>query len=75
MIENLLQSFLSILYFYIKKYDLQVKLDNCAYKFVNKQLKDILMNILQMLYYHRVDISEGINLTKNNSSKECMICH
>ena len=54
---------------------MQVKLDNCAYKIVNKQLKDILMNILQMLYYDRVDISEGIDLTKNNSSKECMICH
>ena len=75
MIENLLQSFLSILYFYIKEYDLQVKLDSCACKIVNKQLKDILMNILQMLYYDRVDISEGIDLTKNSSSKECMICH
>ena len=28
-----------------------------------------------MLYYNRVDISEGINPTKSNRSKECMICH
>ena len=28
-----------------------------------------------MLYYDRTDISEGINLAKSNSSKECMICH
>ena len=28
-----------------------------------------------MLYYYRIDISEGINLAKSNNSKECMICH
>ena len=28
-----------------------------------------------MLYYDRNDISEGIDLAKNNISKECMICH
>ena len=28
-----------------------------------------------MLYYDRIDISEGIDLVKSNSSKECMICH
>ena len=28
-----------------------------------------------MLYYNRIDISEGIDLTKSNKSKECMICH
>ena len=28
-----------------------------------------------MLYYDRIDISERIDLTKNNRSKECMICH
>ena len=28
-----------------------------------------------MLYYDRIDISEKIDLTKSNSSKECMICH
>ena len=28
-----------------------------------------------MLYYDRIDISEGIDPTKCNNSKECMICH
>ena len=28
-----------------------------------------------MLYYDRIDLSEGINPTKSNNSKECMICH
>ena len=28
-----------------------------------------------MLYYDRTDITEGIDLIKNNNSKECMICH
>ena len=28
-----------------------------------------------MLYYDRIDIREGIDPTKNNKSRECMICH
>ena len=28
-----------------------------------------------MLYYDRINISEGIVLTKSDNSKECMICH
>ena len=28
-----------------------------------------------MLFYDRIDISEGIDLAKSNNSKECMICH
>ena len=28
-----------------------------------------------MLHYNRIDISEGIDLMKNNNSKESMICH
>ena len=28
-----------------------------------------------MLYYNRIDISKGIDPTKSNRSKECMICH
>ena len=28
-----------------------------------------------MLYYVRINLSEGIDLTKINKSKECMICH
>ena len=28
-----------------------------------------------MLYYDRIDISEGIDPTKSNKTRECMICH
>ena len=28
-----------------------------------------------MLYYDRIDTSEGIDPAKSNSSKEYMICH
>ena len=28
-----------------------------------------------MLYYDRIDISEGIDVNKTNASKECDICH
>ena len=28
-----------------------------------------------MLYYDRNDISEGIDSTESNKSRECMICH
>ena len=28
-----------------------------------------------MLYYDRIDISGGIDVTKNNNSKRCMVCH
>ena len=28
-----------------------------------------------MFYYNRIDLSEGIEVTKSNNSKECMICH
>ena len=28
-----------------------------------------------MLYYDRIDISEGTDLAKSNNSKGCMICH
>ena len=28
-----------------------------------------------MLHDHRNDISEGIDPTKSNNSKECIICH
>ena len=27
------------------------------------------------MYYDRTDLSEGINVAKKNSSKECRICH
>ena len=28
-----------------------------------------------MLEYNRIDISEGIDISKTNASKECHICH
>ena len=28
-----------------------------------------------MLYYDRIDVSEGIYINKTNASKECDICH
>ena len=28
-----------------------------------------------MLYYHEIDISEGIDVSKTVASKECDICH
>ena len=31
--------------------------------------------ILQMLYFDRINVSEGINVNKANAPKECDICH
>ena len=31
--------------------------------------------ILEMLYYDRIDISEGIGVDTTSASKECYICH
>ena len=28
-----------------------------------------------MLYYDKIDISEGIDRTKSNKSRDCLICH
>ena len=28
-----------------------------------------------MLYYGRIDVSEGIDVNKTSESKECDICH
>ena len=28
-----------------------------------------------MLYYDRIDISEGIDISKTSESKDCDICH
>ena len=27
-----------------------------------------------MLHYHRIDLSEGIDISKSNNSKECIVC-
>ena len=28
-----------------------------------------------MLYYDRIDVSEGIDVNKTSASKECDVCH
>ena len=33
------------------------------------------MNNLNMLYFNRIDVSEGIGVNKTSESKECNICH
>ena len=33
------------------------------------------MNNIKMLYYDRMDDSEGIDVNKTSASKECDICH
>ena len=61
---------------YKNKYYQQIYLDNCAYKIENKQMADYLDDnifedqILEMLYYKKIDTSEGIDPTKSNRSKE-----
>ena len=33
------------------------------------------MNNIKMLYYDKIDVSEGIDVNKTSESKECHICH
>ena len=33
------------------------------------------MNNIKMLYYDRIDVSEGIDVNKTSKSKECNIFH
>ena len=30
---------------------------------------------IKMLYYYRIDVSEGIDVNKTSASKECDFCH
>ena len=30
---------------------------------------------MKMLYYDRIDVSEGTDVNKTSASKECDICH
>ena len=48
------------------KYYPQVFLDECLYK---------LYNNIKMLYFNRIDLSEGNDVNKTSASKECDICH
>ena len=34
-----------------------------------------MINNIKMLYYDRIEVSEGINVNKISESKECDICH
>ena len=33
------------------------------------------MNNIEILYYDRIDVSDGIGIIKTSESKECDICH
>ena len=33
------------------------------------------IQIIQMLYYDKIDVSEGIDVNKTSASKECNVCH
>ena len=33
------------------------------------------MNNVKMLFFDRIDVSEGINFNKKSTPKECDICH
>ena len=33
------------------------------------------MKTIKILYYNRIDVSEGIDVNKTSESKECDICH
>ena len=48
------------------KYYLQVFLDECLYNLINNK---------KMLYYDRIELSEGIDVDKTSASKECDVCH
>ena len=30
---------------------------------------------MKVLYYDKIDVSEGIDINKTNASKECDVCH
>ena len=32
-------------------------------------------NYVDMLYYNKIYVSEGIDINKSNKSKECVICN
>ena len=33
------------------------------------------IQIIQMLYYDKIDFSEGTDVNKTSASKECNVCH
>ena len=55
----------------LKLVDLFLKMVN----FIHKFFQMTLCRKYKMLEYHRIDISEGIDINKTSASKECDICH
>ena len=55
------------------------KVFNFSQKYVRAVLKCFLKNIhiynIKILYYDRIDVSEGIDVDKTSASKECTIFH
>ena len=50
----------------------------CTFTFIGIRKKIVLINCIinvKMSEYGRVNISEGIDISKINASKECDICH
>ena len=38
-------------------------------------LENVEINGIDILYYDRIEIAEGIDINKKKASKECIICH
>ena len=38
-------------------------------------LENVEVNSIDILYYDRIEVSEGININNSSASKECIICH
>ena len=44
-------------------------------KIATSFLRRMFIRIMKMLYYDRIDVSEGNDVNKASASKECDICH
>ena len=44
-------------------------------KIATSFLRRMFIRIMKMLYYDRIDVSEGTDVNKASASKECDICH
>ena len=38
-------------------------------------LENVEINSIDILYYARTEVSEGININNKSAAKECIICH
>ena len=72
--ESLTVISIDFLLVYENKYYLQVYLDNCDYKIVNKQMTNYLdENAFKCCIAIEIDIGEEMDLARSRNSKECMI--